>query len=312
MDVVFAFSLTPKPVFAIFNSQKGELLSPQLNSPIDKLDSCYNDLELRHDSTLLVNTSLILHEENCMEKQKLISRRLPFLLQIFVLIAVIVPGIARAAGQQLSAAAMQNFAAQVQQLKAEKQAMTPVQLKINSNIVRHLHIKVLKDKADNLPQLQTGIDLNNNDEVLVDIKANVTDSLLALIQANGGTIINQFPQYRAIRALIPITAVESIAADTDVQFIDLAAKAETRKLTTSEGDAAHRAPAVRGQGYAGAGIKVGVLSDSVDNLATVQASGDLPAVNVLQDAPGNSGEGTAMLEIVYDLAPAASLYFATA
>ena len=71
-------------------------------------------------------------------------------------------------------------------------------------------------------------------------------------------------------------------------------------------------PVVRGKGYTGSGIKVGVLSDSVDHLIEVQQSGDLPAVTVLQDASGNTGEGTAMLEIVYDLAPGASLYFATA
>ena len=41
-------------------------------------------------------------------------------------------------------------------------------------------------------------------------------------------------------------------------------------------------------------------------------SGELPAVTVLQNAPGNSGEGTAMLEIVHDVAPNAQLYFATA
>jgi hypothetical protein len=69
---------------------------------------------------------------------------------------------------------------------------------------------------------------------------------------------------------------------------------------------------VRAKGHTGAGVKVGVLSDSVDYLPQVQSTGDLPAVTVLQDAPGNTGEGTAMLEIVYDLAPNSPLYFATA
>jgi len=104
---------------------------------------------------------------------------------------------------------------------------------------------------------------------------------LKMITDNGGTIINRFPQYRARRALIPITAVEVIAAHPDIQFIDKAALCETRKVNTSEGDVAHNAPLVGAKGYTGAGVKVGVLSDSVDNLAQVQATGDLPAVTVI-------------------------------
>jgi hypothetical protein len=197
-------------------------------------------------------------------------------------------------------------------LKAEKESFTAVQRKVNSSIVRHLHVNVLRDRPDNLPKLQSRIKLNNKNEILTDIKANVSASVLKMITDNGGTIINQFPQYRAIRALIPITAVEVIAAHPDIQFIDKAALCETRR-TISEGDVAHKAPAVRAKGYTGAGVKVGVLSDSADYLAQVQTSGDLPpGVTVLEDAPGNSGEGTAMMEIVYDLAPNAALYFATA
>ena len=56
-------------------------------------------------------------------------------------------------------------------------------------------------------------------------------------------------------------------------------------------------------------------SDSVDALAALQGTGDLPTpVTVLaaqSGVPGTS-EGTAMLEIVFDLAPAADLLFATA
>ncbi len=233
-------------------------------------------------------------------------------LQCILLLILMQSGVMAAGEQRLSAEAANNFAKQLQTLKAEKKALTPVQRKVNSNIIRHLHTKVLRDWAETLPKFQTNIKLTRKNEILVDIKANVTDSLLATIRDNGGTIINQFPQYRAIRALIPITAVEVIAAHPDVQFIDTAAECETHKYDTSEGDVAHNAPVVRAQGYTGAGIKVGVLSDSVDHLADVQLTGDLPAVTVLEDSPGESGEGTAMLEIVYDLAPAAPLYFATA
>ncbi len=71
---------------------------------------------------------------------------------------------------------------------------------------------------------------------------------------------------------------------------------------------------VQNQGFTGTGVKVGVLSDGVYSLATLQALGDLPAnVTVLpgQAGPVDSDEGTAMLEIIYDLAPGAQLFFAT-
>ena len=82
---------------------------------------------------------------------------------------------------------------------------------------------------------------------------------------------------------------------------------------TSEGDATHRAFAARGTFHAdGTGIKIGVLSDGVTSLAASQALGDLGPVTVLPGQAGASGdEGTAMLEIVHDIAPGAQLFFAT-
>jgi subtilisin-like proprotein convertase family protein len=85
---------------------------------------------------------------------------------------------------------------------------------------------------------------------------------------------------------------------------------------TSAGDVAHNASAARNFfGVNGTGVKIGVLSDSVDFLAQSMATGNLPAdVTVLpgQDGVPGIGEGTAMLEIVHDLAPGAKLFFATA
>jgi hypothetical protein len=85
---------------------------------------------------------------------------------------------------------------------------------------------------------------------------------------------------------------------------------------SSLGDVAHNAAAARNFfGVNGTGVKIGVLSDSVDFLAESVASGNLPPdVTVL---PGQSGvpgigEGTAILEIIHDLAPGAKLFFATA
>ncbi len=81
----------------------------------------------------------------------------------------------------------------------------------------------------------------------------------------------------------------------------------------SQGDLTHRAAQARAAfGVNGAGVTIGVLSDGVETLARAQARGDLPSnVIVLPGQAGSGDEGTAMLEIVHDLAPGAQLMFAT-
>ena len=78
------------------------------------------------------------------------------------------------------------------------------------------------------------------------------------------------------------------------------------------GDVAHQANIARANfGFDGTGVKVGVLSSGVDSAASEQAAGRLPAVQVIAGQNGSGDEGTAMLEIIYTLAPGATLYFAT-
>src|SRR5262249_19645962 len=89
--------------------------------------------------------------------------------------------------------------------------------------------------------------------------------------------------------------------------------ASVNVVNVSEGDKTHKALNGRQAfGFNGTGIKVGVLSDGVSNLAAAQATGDLGPVTVLAGQTGSGDEGTAMLEIVHDLAPGAQLFFATA
>src|SRR5262245_32973656 len=85
---------------------------------------------------------------------------------------------------------------------------------------------------------------------------------------------------------------------------------------TSKGDVAHNVSAARNFfGVSGTGVKIGVRSASVYFRAQSVATGNLPPdVPVLPGQSGvpGSGEGTAMLEIVHDMAPGAKLFFATA
>src|SRR5207244_8682966 len=122
----------------------------------------------------------------------------------------------------------------------------------------------------------------------------------------GGQVINSFPQFRAVRALVAVGQLETLAGSQDVAFIRRADRAHTNTGSVdSQGDVTHRAVAARSTfGVTGTGVKVGVLSDSVDFLANSQASGDLGPVTVLPGQGGRgAGEGTAMLEIIHDLAP---------
>ncbi|HXE41687.1 MAG TPA: hypothetical protein VN516_01590, partial [Candidatus Baltobacteraceae bacterium] len=240
-------------------------------------------------------------------------------IQLLILPAILVVGFSALAqqggGNGIGPLAMQQIAAYEQ----EKATHTPVQRKMDSHFVHEL-----KNRSGQLPAVLTSVPSHVKFEAdgrtMVDIDADVTPELLNQIQQAGGTIVASVPKFHSVRAQIPIEAVESLAALTNVTFVKQAVQA--RHFTgsvESQGDITHGAIGARTNfGVDGSGIKVGVLSDSVLNLATSQSTGDLPTnVTVLAgqsgtSISGNTGEGTAMLEIVNDLAPGAQLYFATA
>jgi Uncharacterized protein conserved in bacteria len=65
-------------------------------------------------------------------------------------------------------------------------------------------------------------------------------------------------------------------------------------------------------GIVGQSIRIGVLSDSVDYITELVDRGELPndvTIESESDEPGS--EGTAMLEVVYDVCPGCKLFFAT-
>jgi Subtilase family len=108
-----------------------------------------------------------------------------------------------------------------------------------------------------------------------------------------------------IAKLANASAVQKITAVADF------AKGNNVGSKTSAGDGLLRAKAARDQfGVNGAGKSVCVISDGVGGMAASEASGDLPTnVEVCTQSPGSGAEGTAMLEIVHDLAPGAKLAF---
>jgi hypothetical protein len=201
---------------------------------------------------------------------------------------------------------------QIQALEEQKLERTPAQIKMDSQFVYALSPQALTPLA---PSLAPQVEVLADGRVLVDITADVSGDLLRRIEALGGEVVNSFAEYRAVRALVPLSSVETLAGYPDVSYVARAAEATTNTGSViGEGDTTHRAADARSVfGVSGAGVNVGVLSDSVDFLAASQALGDLGFVNVLAGQSGvpGTGEGTAMLEIVADLAPGANLFFAT-
>ena len=206
----------------------------------------------------------------------------------------------------------EQAARQMNALIQEKLSWTPAQRKIDSQLIFESKKQKKQLIAEGVDTLETGIELDKQGRVLVDIKTSAARLVEPVLAKLGGEVTSLFP--KDIRARVPLSAIEGLAATPEVIHIMPAATYMTNVTNVSEGDATHGAALARSIFPAanGTGVNIGVLSDGVDSLAAIQATGDLPAVTVLPGQAGSGDEGTAMLEIVHDLAPNAQLFFATA
>ena len=201
---------------------------------------------------------------------------------------------------------------QINGLLAEKENRTPAQLKLQSNL--HYAIKLRRGLpiCPEVPRLETGIVPDVVDDcVLLDVTATVTDRLRQTVYRLGGNIINTFPESHSLRIRVPLMTLETLADLPEVTWIKPASK--YRLHTSTEGDKAHAAILARSKYKAdGTGVTVGVISDSVDMFWNNGGS-EMGSFYVLNGQSGipDTGEGAAMLKILYDLAPGATRYFAT-
>ena len=208
--------------------------------------------------------------------------------------------------------------------------------KIQSLSIQAKPVPAANDELDKYMQYR-----GNGVVVDVSVKGNV-NAAKADLQKNGFQVTGVYG--RVISGIIPLSSLGKLEALESIQYAKPAFK-PTRPLKSpsaqdkgkksggtitpviSQGDTAQRSDIARKKyGVSGKGVKVGILSDSYDNLGTAKKGvkqGELPGpanpfhfnkpVEVLEDLDsGGTDEGRAMLEIVHDVAPGSALAFHTA
>ena len=212
---------------------------------------------------------------------------------------------------------------QIQEIYALKASLSPAEAKLSSNLVLHTRMATGKD-VGKLARFASPLAHDSSGRIEVEVTGYMTPSLLWSAgmkhseKVNGQTPIGVF-QTGKIRTHVREAELLELAASVDVKHIAEPTGYHTNVGSiTSQGYPVHRANAVIAGGVNGAGVKVGVLSDSASaaRVLALIASGDLPGNTVV--LPGQAGpttgedEGTAMMEIVHDMAPGAQIFFATA
>jgi hypothetical protein len=141
----------------------------------------------------------------------------------------------------------------------------------------------------------------------------------ALLETYGIDIEIVNEEFGLVQAWVPFEKIDDVTMLPFIKRITPPSYGTTRVgSVNTEGDAILRAAELRALGVDGSGIRVGVISDGANDRADSETTGDLPAnitvYGTCDPLVTNTtcNEGTAMLEIVHDLAPGAELGFCAA
>jgi hypothetical protein len=202
--------------------------------------------------------------------------------------------------------------------------------KVSSNLLRarlaeHAGVPLVTSARESMPYAVRGDLL----EVIIAATA-LSDDLRQAVRAAALDVVSEYEDYGLHHITVRCSStlqLEPLSQRDDVRGITEISDARTSVgSVTSQGDASLEADSARSTfSVNGNGITVGVISDSImdvilgtltgDQLtgSTSQASGDLPAsITVLDAGPGGgTDEGSAMAELIYDLAPGSSISFAS-
>jgi subtilisin family serine protease len=190
-----------------------------------------------------------------------------------------------------------------------RRAFSPDRLPVGENELRHTDTSFLHRMGDG--------------SVGIRITSANPGELVAPLEALGATHITAVPSAYLVDFFLPVDRIGDLTSLAPMGMRSATAMAQPLSMVgaaTSQADSVMEADRVRAAtpGYDGAGVRVGILSDSFNGLGGAPAgvaSGDLPAtVQVIEDVTSGfrTDEGRAMMELMYDLAPGADYAFAAA
>ncbi len=203
--------------------------------------------------------------------------------------------------------------------------------------VEEQQAKGLKPTEIPLPRTIT-IDAEGRTRVVITV-SEVSGENLDSLRAQGAVVETHDVRSGLVQAAVALSRIKNVAALPFVRSIRLPSygRPNAQGLRATEGEAIVRADAARQMfGVTGSGMRVGVVSDGISTIGLSTQTGDLPPTELIRDANGllvetrggvtgrsfrpdgslqgflgfPVSEGTAMLEIVHDLAPGAQLFFA--
>ena len=110
---------------------------------------------------------------------------------------------------------------------SEKAARTPAQQKINSQLLYEIYRRRGEAELKGVPSEPTGVRVDADGRVLVDIRTDQTTALPRLIVRAGGRVLSTSADDRSVIARVPVLKLEALAADPAVRFIEPAPQATT-------------------------------------------------------------------------------------
>jgi uncharacterized repeat protein (TIGR01451 family) len=260
-----------------------------------------------------------------------------------LLLAVVISSVAGVSAESIPDQGL----AQIQAYITDKDSWSPAEQKLQSTLLYAARVKLQGSLGVGLPASNAGVDafiaasVAPDNTVAVTIRGDVSADLLAALSAAGGTDIGSYPQYNRVTLRLPLASLLVIAQRPDVQYIARTAMPVLNRSIDAEKSSAtalkerlaplakpivntgsvnwagvfqHGADLAQSTGINGAGLKICTLSDSASpaSITARQATNDLPPGIDVQSNFVGSDEGTAMMEIIYDMAPGATLGFGTA